>query len=39
MVEMIKYIVNLFLVIMILFFNEIGNFCSVVGGVDVVEVM
>ncbi|ABG51491.1 GDP-mannose 6-dehydrogenase [Trichodesmium erythraeum IMS101] len=37
--EMIKYTANSLLATMISFSNEIGNLCSAVGGVDVVEVM
>ncbi len=37
--ETIKYAANSLLATMISFSNEIGNLCSAVGGVDVVEVM
>jgi UDPglucose 6-dehydrogenase len=37
--EMIKYAANSLLATMISFSNEIGNLCSSLGGVDVVEVM
>ncbi len=37
--EMIKYTANSLLATMISFSNEIGNLCSVLGGIDVVDVM
>lgn len=37
--EMIKYASNALLATMISFSNEIGNLCSTLGGVDVVDVM
>ena len=37
--EMIKYAANSLLATMISFSNEIGNLCSKIGGIDVVEVM
>jgi UDPglucose 6-dehydrogenase len=37
--EMIKYAANSVLATMISFSNEIGNLCTTLGGVDVVEVM
>jgi len=37
--EMIKYTANSLLATMISFANEIGNLCTAVGGIDVVEVM
>lgn len=37
--EMIKYTANSLLATMISFSNEIGNLCTAVGGIDVVEVM
>lgn len=37
--EMIKYTANSLLATMISFSNEIGNLCSALGGVDVVDVM
>ena len=37
--EMIKYTSNCLLATMISFSNEIGNLCSSIGGVDVVDVM
>ena len=37
--EMIKYTANSVLATMISFSNEIGNLCSKLGGIDVVEVM
>ena len=37
--EMIKYTANSLLATMISFSNEIGNLCSTLGGVDVVDVM
>ena len=37
--EMIKYAANALLATMISFSNEIGNLCSTVGGIDVVDVM
>jgi UDPglucose 6-dehydrogenase len=37
--EMIKYTANALLATLISFSNEIGNICSAVGGIDVVEVM
>lgn len=37
--EMIKYTANSLLATMISFSNEIGNLCSALGGIDVVDVM
>jgi UDPglucose 6-dehydrogenase len=37
--EMIKYTANCLLATMISFSNEMGNLCSAVGGIDVVDVM
>jgi UDPglucose 6-dehydrogenase len=37
--EMIKYASNSLLATMISFSNEIGNLCSTLGGIDVIEVM
>lgn len=37
--EMIKYALNSLLATMISFSNEIGNLCSTLGGIDIVEVM
>lgn len=37
--EMIKYAANSLLATMISFSNEIGNLCTALGGIDVVEVM
>lgn len=37
--EMIKYTANSLLATMISFSNEIGNLCTALGGIDVVEVM
>jgi UDPglucose 6-dehydrogenase/GDP-mannose 6-dehydrogenase len=37
--EMIKYAANSLLATMISFSNEIGNLCTALGGIDVVEVI